>query len=297
MIGKRLAQMLIAKGDHQVIILTRNPVQYRQTAYIRYAGWDVKRGKIDEWAIREADAVVHLAGASVMDKPWTPEYMELIRTSRTATASILVNAMKNIPNNIGTVVSGSAIGYYNETGKEQASKESDAPASGFLGETCVAWENAMTPVTHAGKRLVYIRTGIVLSKEGGALKEFLKPLQFHVAGILGDGKQIVSWIHIDDLCRAFIHVLENESLSGPYNGVAPNPVTNKELNLALARAMHGKTFISLPVPSFAIKLLLGSRSIEVLKSANVSAEKILASGFAFQYPTIEEASQHLLQNA
>lgn len=295
MIGTHLTALLVGEG-YEVIILSREPAKYQASAYVQYAGWDIDKNYIEEWAIRDAHAVIHLAGAGVVDRPWTDQYKREILESRTKSAALLVHAMRTIPNQIATVISGSAIGYYPETTEDYASVESDTPANGFLGETCVAWEQSMQAVQDLGKRLVYVRTGIVLSRDGGALKEFLKPLYFHIAGILGNGKQIISWIHIDDLCKIFVYALQQDGMQGPYNGVAPHPVSNRILNLALAKAMHGKAFIAMPVPAFVLKIMLGERSIEVLKSANVSAEKLLAEGFRFQFNTIDAAANALMQH-
>ena len=141
--------------------------------------------------------------------------------------------------------------------------------------------------------MVKLRIGIVLSNSGGALAEFKKPISFGIAGILSSGKQMVSWIHIDDLCRLFINAIENEQLSGCYNAVAPEPVTNKTLTLELAKKLKGKFFIPMHVPSFVLKIMMGDRSIEVLKSATVSSAKIKQTGFTFLYPTIDAALQQL----
>ena len=142
--------------------------------------------------------------------------------------------------------------------------------------------------------MVKLRTGIVLSPKGGALKEFLNPIKMGIAAILGNDKQMVSWIHIDDLCKQFIYAIENTNLQGSYNAVAPNPVTNKQLTLAIAKKARGKFFIPIHVPAFVLKIMLGEMSIEVLKSTTVSAKKIEAAGFKFSYPTIEPAMNDLL---
>lgn len=293
LIGRRLTALLTSKG-YTVTILTRSLQGHTPQPGVRYALWDVGKGQLDAASLERAQTLVHLAGAGVMDKPWTKAYKQTIADSRVHSANLLVKALQEMPNSVDTVISGSAIGFYKESGWEHASIESDQPAPGFLGETCVAWEQAMAPVEALGKRLVYIRTGIVLSPDGGALPEFLKPLQFRVAGVLGSGNQVVSWIHIDDLCSMILFAIENQAWRGAYNGVGPSPVSNAQLNKTLGKVLYGNAFISMPVPSLALKLLLGARSIEVLKSANVSAGRAMAEGFVFQHPALEPALIHLL---
>ena len=167
--------------------------------------------------------------------------------------------------------------------------ESDPPDENFLGETCRLWEQSIEPVIHLKKRLVKLRLGIVLSNDGAAFVEFKKPLQFGIAAILGNGKQMISWIHIDDVCRLFVYAMENEQLGGSYNAVAPAPVNNKNLILKLAELMRKQFYIPVYVPEFILKLFLGQRSIEILKSATVSCEKIKSEGFTFLYPSIDVA--------
>ena len=193
-------------------------------------------------------------------------------------------------------MSASAIGWYGEDRFKEPNGEKgtrpfvepDPPALDFLGQTCVKWEESIEPVTSLGKRLVKLRTGIVLSKKGGALDKFRSPLKLGVATILGNGKQVASWIHIDDLTSLYISAIENESMRGVYNAVAPHPVTNKELVVTLAKSKR-RSFIPVHVPTFMLKLMLGEMSVEVLKSATVSAGKILHAGFEFKYPFIEQA--------
>lgn len=290
MIGKALTKALQEKNYH-VIILSRG----KKTAAIgtvQYATWDVEKQTIDEQAIAKADYIIHLAGAGVADKRWTEKRKEEIVLSRVDSGKLLVNSIAKIPNNIKAVISSSAIGWYGADPiipNPLPFKETDPSDDEFLGTTCKQWEEAIEPVTELGKRLVKLRTGIVLSKEGGALVEFKKPLSFRVAAVLGDGKQVISWIHIDDLVKMYIAAIENKKMNGAYNAVAPFPVSNKELTLSLAKIKKGKSFISIHVPSFVLKIVIGEMSIEVLKSATVSADKILQTGFQFIYPAIKEA--------
>jgi uncharacterized protein (TIGR01777 family) len=292
MIGTRLTQLLVDRG-YEVIILSRESSGVkRELRGVSYANWDIEKQSFDKEAFSKPDHIIHLAGAGVADKRWTKKRKQEIVNSRTQSSALIVKALKEIPNQVQTVVSASAIGWYGPDTADSSRngfKEDSLPDRAFLGETCRLWESSIEPVEKLGKRLVKLRTGIVLSKDGGALAEFKKPLKAGVAAILGDGKQIISWIQADDLCRMYIEAIENRNLQGAYNAVAPQPVTNKQLTLALAKQMRGKWFLPVHVPSFVLKIVLGEMSVEVLKSATVSSEKIEALGFYFSYPTIEAA--------
>ena len=297
LVGKALTQQLIKKG-YQVIILTRKlPAGNQHQPNIDYALWNVKEKTIDQKAIQKADHIIHLAGAGVVDKRWSNRYKKEIVESRTQSSALLIDAMGQHENKIKTLVSASAIGWYgaddNASLNGNGFTESAPAANNFLGETCRLWEASVEPARQLGKRVVKLRTGIVLSNDGGALAEFRKPLKFGIAGILSKGKQVVSWIHIDDLCRMYIEALRNEQMNDTYNAVAPAPVSNKILTLQLASLIKGKSFIPVHVPAFLLKMILGESSIEVLKSCTVSCEKIKQAGFTFLYPSIEAALAQL----
>ncbi|MBS1933230.1 MAG: TIGR01777 family oxidoreductase [Bacteroidetes bacterium] len=298
LVGTALTKMLVAKG-YEVIILSRNTSGEKITfPNVNYAIWDIEKQVIDENAINKADYIVHLAGAGVAEKRWSTKRKNEIVESRTQSAALIVKSLKEIPNQIKAIISASAIGWYGADTPETISKpftETKPADNEFLGETCRLWEESIAPVTSMHKRLVIFRTGIVLDANGGALKEFLKPLRSGIAAILGSGKQIISWIHIDDMCRLYMDAIENERLQGVYNAVAPKPVTNRTLVLELAKQLKGKYFIPVHVPAFVLKIMLGEMSIEVLKSANVSAEKISKTGFQFLYPSIESALNNLVK--
>jgi uncharacterized protein len=304
LIGKALTKDLLEK-NYNVIILTRNPEkQTASTTDLSYVKWDPEQQTIDADAISKADYIINLAGAGVADKRWTKKRKLEIVSSRVNSGKLIVDSLKTIPNNVKAVVSASAIGWYGPSplnpspqggggSRLREFEESDPPANDFLGTTCKQWEESIDPVTQSGKRLVKLRTGIVLSNEGGALKEFIKPLRFGIATILGSGKQIMSWIHIDDLVRMYRYAIENDHLSGVYNAVAPRPVSNKEFVVQLARIKRGGFFVPLPVPSFILKMVLGEMSIEVLKSATASCSKIHVEGFVFQFPSMDAALKNL----
>ena len=296
MIGKALTHALLEK-NYKVIVLSRQTNQRQtETTNLSYAAWNVDGQTIDKEAISKADYIIHLAGAGVADKRWTKKRKQEIINSRVRSGELLVKALQDIPNKIKAVICASAIGWYGADPvipNPKPFREDDPHNISFLGETCKLWEESVEPLRKSGKRLVKLRTGIVLSNEGGALKEFKRPLLFGVAAILGDGKQMISWIHIDDLVRLYITAIEDETLNGVYNAVAPKPVSNKELTLQLARIQKGNFFIPVHAPSFVLKLVIGEMSIEVLKSATVSCDKIHYTGFTFLYPSLDAALKNL----
>ncbi len=289
LVGRALVKQLVEKG-YKVIILTRKIPEINASENISYASWDTQKGTIDVNAVTNADAIIHLAGAGVMDKKWDDAYKKEIEESRTKSSALLVNTLKNNDHKVKMIASASAIGWYGEDKiPNHYFTENDKADDGFLGAVCLKWEQSIEAAALLGIRVCKLRTGIVLSKEGGAYAEFKNPLKFGIAAILGNGKQMVSWIHIDDLCRQFIYALENEEMNGSYNAVAPSPVSNKELTLAIAKSVRGKNFIPIHVPTFILKIMLGNRSIEILKSATVSCKKIKDAGFTFLYPSVESA--------
>lgn len=309
LIGKALGQALLAKG-YQVIILTRDAGKRSSTPGLSYASWDPENQLIDKTAIQRADHIIHLAGAGVADKRWTKKRKREIVDSRVISSRLIVKSLEETPNKIRSVISASATGWYGQDLSPASAKatagrphpspqsgegktarqfiESDPAATDFLGQTCKQWEESIEPVAALGKRLIKLRIGIVLSREGGIVKAFMRPLRFGIAAIPGTGRQTMSWIHMDDLVSMFAAAIEDQNMNGIYNAVAPGAVSNRELVLALAR--HRKNFfIPLRVPSFILRFIFGEMSIEVLKSATVSADKLLYTGFQFRYPDIGSA--------
>lgn len=296
MVGQQLTRLLVEKG-YEVLLMSRRSGEMQVGAIsIRLVQWNLQQQTIDADAIRKADHIIHLAGAGVADKRWTARRKQEILDSRIQSSRLIVKALKEIPNTVQSVISASAIGWYgpDEANITSGSFTEEMPAyNDYLGNTCKAWEESITPVSVLGKRLVKLRIGIVLSETGGALAEFKKPLKGGIAAILGSGKQIISWVHVQDLCNMFLFALENRTMEGSFNAVAPNPVSNKVLTLTLARQKNGSWYIPFYVPALLLKLMLGEMSIEVLKSTTVSSRKIEGEGFEFEYPHIEIALRNL----
>ncbi len=300
MVGHALTAFLVSKG-YGVIVLTRQKNQTSTNPQIQFAHWDVVAKTIDIAALQTADYIIHLAGAGVVDKPWTDQYKKEILDSRIQSSQLLLDALQNNVNKVKAFVSASAIGWYGADTTASRNNggfvETDpADEMNFLGNTCLQWEQSVAPATDLGIRLVKLRIGIVLSNDGGAFVEFKKPVKWGVAGILGNGRQVVSWIHIDDLCQLFLQALMDEKMSGVYNAVAPTPCANKALTICLAKAIKGNFFMPMNVPTFVLKIMMGERSVEVLKSTTVSAKKTLETGFQFRHTTIESAIQQLVHS-
>ncbi len=297
LVGTALTKALLAQG-YEVTILTRSKKSFDPGQQLSYAHWDIHQSLIDPRAIDTADHIIHLAGAGVAEKRWTAKRKKEIRDSRVQSGELLVKSLQTIPNKVLSVVTASAIGWYGPDPRPGFSGfiESDPPDDSFLGNTCKEWEGAIEPVSDLGKRLVKIRIGIVLAKEGGAFPEFSRSFKFGVKAILGTGKQVISWIHINDLVNIFIRAIETNSMTGVYNGVAPNPVSNRVMMDSIAR-QKGGVYLPLPVPAFMLKLALGEMSVEVLKSTTVKPARLLEEGYVFQYNRIEEATEKLIHHA
>ena len=254
--------------------------------------WD-PTGPISPGLVSEFDAVIHLSGENVAGR-WTEQKKCRIRESRIFTTDFLALALAKTERKPGTFICASAIGYYGNRGDEVLTEDS-LSGEGFLPEVCREWEFATGPAADAGVRVVNLRTGIVLSREGGALKQMLLPFRLGLGGRIGDGQQWWSWIHVDDLVSAVHHILQNESLRGPVNMTAPNPATNAEFTRTLAEAL--KRPARLPVPAFALRLLFGELADEgLLASARVMPERLTQSGFHFRFSELKTALIDLLSH-
>jgi uncharacterized protein len=282
LIGTALAAALRAEG-HRVIRLVRSGPAAQDTLV-----WDprAERGGLDPRSLDGVGAVVHLAGAGVADKRWTAGYRAEIRNSRVQGTRALVSALAAMPAPPAVLLSGSAIGWYGDTGGREVT-ESDPAGRGFLPEVVRDWEAAAGEATAAGIRVVTLRSGIVLSRGGGVLGRLLPLFRLGAGGRLGSGRQMMSWIGLSDWVAAARFLLRHDGVSGPVNLTSPNPVSNAEFTSALAHAVHRPAVMIVPVP--ALKLAVGGVSSDILSSARVMPRRLLAEGFGFQHAGIAGA--------
>jgi uncharacterized protein len=288
LLGSALAASLRADG-HRVLRFVRGGV-----TGVDAIGWDPDAGRIDAPALEGIDAVVHLAGESIGGRRWTAEQKRRIRESRTKGTALLAAAVASRERKPRVFVSASAIGYYGDRGDELLTEVS-ASGDGFLADVCRAWEDETRSAIDAGVRTVNVRTGIVLAKHGGALKQMLLPFRLGLGGAQGSGRQWMSWIALDDEIRALRAAIDDERLRGPVNLTAPNPVTNAEFAHALGRALHRPTV--LPTPMFPLKLRYGSELVDslLLASQRVMPGRLETIGFPFRHPDLEPALDAILR--
>ena len=285
LIGTQLVAKLSTSGHEVVRLVRRSP----KSGEIQ---WNPKSGTLDAAALEGVDAVIHLSGAGIGDKRWTSSYRKEILDSRTTTTALLAKTIASLSRKPSVFLSGSAIGIYGARNDEQLTEVS-THGTGFLAEVCEQWEAAAKPAVDAGIRTVYLRTGIVLTPKGGALKKLLPLFKLGVGGKFGNGKQWQSWISIDDEIGAIEHLL-TANVSGAVNLTAPNPVTNAEFTKVLASVLKRPAIV--PVPTFAPKILLGGELADALlfTGQRVIPAALNASGYMFKHTTLESAFRSLL---
>lgn len=287
LVGTKITDFLLSQG-HKVIRLVRKKTSYSE----KQIYWNPSNEKIELDINEKIDAVIHLAGESVGEGRWTEKKKKLILDSRVEGTKLICEAISRLKDKPKVIVSASAIGFYGDRGSEQLVEES-TEGNDFLAKVCVEWEALTRIASENDIRVVNTRIGIVLSSEGGALKKMLLPFQMGVGGNMGSGKQFMSWIDIDDLVRIFYHCITNEKIYGPINAVAPNPVTNAVFTKTLGKVLNRPTLF--PAPKFALTLLLGEMGEALLfGSQNVSANKLLNSGFKFHYSDLEASLNHAI---
>jgi len=287
LIGRELVKKLSNRGD-DITLITRNKAKYyNDFSYVNRIE-EVDYNSSDELTelIEEQDAVVHLAGTNISAKKWTPGFKQDIFDSRIITTRFIVEAISKAKNKPGTFICASAVGYYGNRGNEILN-ENSAPGNDFLSKVCVEWENEANKVKEHGVRCVNIRTGIVLSREGGALPKMLPAFKFFVGGGLGKGNQYFPWIHHRDEVGIIMHSIDNEDIEGPVNAVAPESITMNKFAKELGSILKRPSFFN--VPEFALKILMGEGAEALTASQNAVPEKLLKHNYKFQYSTVKSA--------
>ena len=288
LVGTRIIELLDPNEFH-INILTRSPRSPKGN--ITYHKWDIEKGIIDDAAL-DADYLINLTGAGIADARWTDSRKKLLIDSRVNSTLLIQSAMKKAKRKFKVAVSASAIGYYGDQGNTILD-ESNNPGDEFLSTCCMLWENASEKLQEVADQNKILRVGIVLSTAGGALPKILMTKAIKVFNYFGNGKQYYSWIHIDDISRMFISLLQNPSNHTVYNGVAPRPLTNKKFTELVKESAGGG--LVLPAPAFGLKLALGEMSKVVLNSNRVIPKNFIEEGFKFQFPDLKEAVENLLE--
>lgn len=290
LIGNELVSLLLQNGETIHYLSTSKKKIESQSNYKGFY-WNPNQGVIDENCLMGVDVIIHLAGASIA-KRWTKRYKQEVIESRILSSSLLFKALKDHPNQVRQIVSASAIGIYPDSTKvlyTEANKNAD---DSFLGNVVLKWEESIDKFKLLNIKVCKLRTGIVLSNKGGALMEMLKPIKLGFGAPFGTGKQFQSWIHLHDLAEMYYFAVKN-SWQGVYNAVAPNPVTNKQLTVEIAKAIRKPLFLP-NIPQFVMHMILGEMHEMLFSSQNVSSQKASDNGFVFQYKTLEKALKHLL---
>lgn len=280
LIGNKLTQLLIER-NHEVAILSRKPSEKNEFK------WDIAKNTIDEKAFENIDFIIHLAGAGIADERWSNKRKKELIDSRVHSANLLFNYVKKRKIPLKGFISASGIGYYGAVTSEVVFEETAIAGNDFLAEICIKWEAAAMQFAKEQIPVTILRTGVVLSSNGGALEKMKTP----VITPLGSGKQNLPWIHIDDLCEMYLKAIEN-NLTGIYNAVAPEHQTSYSFSKELAKSVQ-KPFVDFPVPSFVLKIMFGEMAIILLEGSRISAKKIEKTGFSFRFDTLEKALKSL----
>lgn len=291
MIGKQLIAALQQQG-FSIHILSRST--QASIKNVQHFEWNVDKKKLDRAALQGVSTIIHLAGAGVAEERWTAQRKKELIDSRVKSAALLFEALQQIPNQVKTFISASAVGYYGDCGNEVLD-ENHHSGNSFLAHVCLQWENAARQFEAIGIRVVCCRIGIVLGKDGGALPELTKTLPLGVAGYFSKQPLFYPWIHESDVAGILIHALQNEHLSGSFNTTAPSPLPIKELMQAIIKARNSNAVL-VPVPTIALKLAMGEMADMLLSSQLCTAQKIIASGYTFQFPDINAALKDIYSN-
>jgi len=287
LIGRQLSKRLQGLG-YEVVLLSRS--KYSENQALSYT-WNPEQNVVPKEVINSCEYIINLAGENIGAKRWSTKRKRVIVESRINPARLIFNNLED-NSKLSAYISASAIGYYGAITSSEIFQETDSPGSDFLAQTCKEWESAADQFARKGIRTVKIRTGIVLSKEGGALKKLSLPIRWGFGSALGSGKQYMPWIHLDDLCNIYIQAIQDEEMAGPYNSVAPEHITNREFIKKAAQALF-RPFWFPDIPAFVMKLFFGEMSVMLLSGSRVSSKKIESAGFCYSFPNLDSAFKEL----
>jgi hypothetical protein len=290
LVGSAITQLALKNG-HEINFVTTSKNKIKNTAHVRGFYWNPETGSIDKECIVGVDKIIHLAGASI-SKRWTKAYKQEIVESRTLSSHLLFNLLKTNPNQVNQIIAASAIGIYPKSETTLYDENNTKVDEGFLGQVVEKWEESVESFKLLPIKVCKIRIGLVLSNQGGALVEMVKPAKIGFGAAFGNGKQMQSWIHLQDLASLFMTATEKNWV-GVYNGVAPNPVNNTVLAKSISKVLK-KPFFLPNIPEFVMEIALGEMHELLFNSQYVSAEKVLKTGFTFEYPVLEPALNNLL---
>lgn len=290
LVGTHLSKLLLQNG-HLVKLLGRNAGRFTNLPLYK---WDIESGYIDSEALEGVDTIVHLAGAGIADKRWTDAYKAQIYNSRILSTRLLAKTLSGSTHSVKNFVSTSATGWYGLNTPKAATEELPAEST-FLGTVCKDWENETLPIKETGIRTTILRVGVVFAAESGFIPEVAKPVKLGIGAALAGGKQLTSWIHINDLCNLYFKAITDQAMQGIYNAVTPYPETNQQLTKLIAEQLNRPIFLP-PVPKWALKILFGQVADMLAANQWISAQKIEQTGFTFEYPKASDAIGSLLHH-
>ncbi|MGB0915989.1 MAG: TIGR01777 family oxidoreductase [Flavobacteriales bacterium] len=289
-IGKHLIPRLLFKG-HQVSIIGRSK---KEIPGVESFVWNLDKGELDERALADVTHIIHLAGAGIADKPWSPKRKQEILESRIKPLKMISSLLAKRNQRIKAIISSSAVGYYGGITSDKVFTENDSPAKDFLGKTCHMWEQAIQLFKPVADREVRVRTGIVLMQENGALTKLAKPAKFGLGAAIGSGNQWMPWIHIDDMTNVYLKAIEDTNMNGAYNAVALEHVNQSKFIEKIGKSLKRPVFLP-NVPTFFLKTIMGEMARVVTEGSRVSSQKLTDAGFEFEYPELQPALNNLLK--
>lgn len=291
MIGQHLSSLLLQKG-HEVLHLSRS----KNTSFqnVEIIVWNIREQMLEYEKLEGIDCIIHLAGANIFEKSWSEKNKQIIVDSRVESAKLLYKSIEKLKEKPKLIISASAVGYYGSKTSEHVFVEEDPAGKDFLAKTCIQWEKSIEAFSMLGIRYICLRQPMVLAKEHSALQQLELPTKLGLAAALGSGKQWMPWIHIDDLCRIYLHCIENTNMYGNFNVVAPEHVDNKSFTKKLTKALKRPAWLP-KVPAILIKSIFGEKSIMILEGSRISSNKLLKNNFVFSYSTLESAFKEIYQ--